>query len=60
MTEIKPHKDGLTACIFALIPAKAGIQIHPDNSVGFTWFPAFAGMSAVESIGSVSVVLGMR
>ncbi len=28
-----------------LIPAKAGIQIHPRSSAAFTWIPAFAGMS---------------
>jgi hypothetical protein len=32
---------------FPLIPAQAGIQIHPQNSVGFTWIPACAGMSGV-------------
>ena len=27
----------------AVFPAKAGIQIHPERLVGFTWAPAFAG-----------------
>ncbi len=31
-----------------LIPAKAGTQIHPERLVGFTWVPAFAGMSGVQ------------
>ncbi len=30
-----------------LIPAKAGIQIHPPAFAGFSWIPAFAGMSAM-------------
>jgi hypothetical protein len=28
-----------------LIPANAGTQIHSERLVGFTWVPAFAGMS---------------
>ncbi len=35
---------------FPLIPAKAGIQIHPQTSEGFTWIPAFAGMSGVRMV----------
>ena len=49
---------------YPLIPAKAGTQIHPErskairngagasreNEVGFTWVPAFAGMSGVLPI----------
>ena len=27
----------------AAFPAKAGIQIHQEWLVGFTWAPAFAG-----------------
>jgi hypothetical protein len=27
----------------AVFPAKAGIQIHQERLVGFTWAPAFAG-----------------
>ena len=52
-------RAGLT--LHPLIPAKAGTQIHPERSglvpdslsdfgeiaVGFTWVPAFAGMSGV-------------
>jgi hypothetical protein len=26
-----------------VFPARAGIQIHPERLVGFTWAPAFAG-----------------
>jgi hypothetical protein len=29
-------------------PAKAGAQIHLVRLVGFTWVPAFAGMSGKE------------
>ena len=28
-----------------LVPAKAGTQMQPEPLVGFTWIPAFAGMS---------------
>jgi hypothetical protein len=31
-----------------LTPAKAGAQIQPESFVGFTWVPAFAGMSGCE------------
>jgi hypothetical protein len=27
----------------SVFPAKAGIQIHPEPLVDFTWAPAFAG-----------------
>ena len=27
----------------AALPAKAGIQIHSERLMGFTWAPAFAG-----------------
>ncbi|WP_269716569.1 hypothetical protein [Caulobacter sp. NIBR2454] len=30
-----------------LIPAKAGTQIHPEPQQGFTWAPAFAGVSGI-------------
>jgi hypothetical protein len=27
----------------AVFPAKAGIQVHQERLLGFTWAPAFAG-----------------
>ena len=33
-----------------LIPAKAGTQIHPPAFGGFTWAPAFAGVSGREGM----------
>jgi hypothetical protein len=32
----------------SVFPAKAGIQIHPERLVGFTWAPAFAGKTGFD------------
>ena len=34
--------------LFSVFPAKAGTQIHPEQLVGFTWAPAFAGETEGE------------
>jgi len=31
-------------------PAKAGIQIHQERFVGFTWAPAFAGETEEKAL----------
>jgi hypothetical protein len=31
----------------AVFPAKAGIQIHPERLVGFTWAPTFVGETGI-------------